>query len=184
MGKSPDKDAAGHVDLDVKGLGIGVGNLKLVPGGFEVADPIKLGDLKGRIPIKQGQGTIEVLKLEGAPDVEAEVQGSLTVKPKVQLSRLDADGWFRPTTAFLDKHPKMKSLLELGEKLTLPGAPSLAKAKDDEGRYYFTARGALASLHPTLAKDAGRKAKGRSAKGTPVPVSPSGRDDEGADKPD
>ncbi|MDP2344186.1 MAG: type II secretion system protein GspN [Deltaproteobacteria bacterium] len=171
MGKQADKDAAGHIDLDVKGLGLGAGRLSK-GGGFELPEGIKLGNLKGRVPIKQGVGTIELLKLEGAPDVEAEVAGTISIKPKPQLSRLDADGWFRPQAAFLDKNVAFKSAIDIGEKLSLPGAPSLSKAKDDEGRYHFSAKGALATIVPQLSKDAGKKAKARSGKATTVVEDP------------
>jgi type II secretion system protein N len=165
MGKQADKDAKGDVRLSVQGLGLGAGNLKAVPGGFDLPEGIKLGDLRGHMPITQGQGTIESLRFEGATDVEAEVTGTFGVKPRVQASRLDIEGWFRPQAAFLDKNPKIKSAIELGEKLSLPGAPSLSKAKDEEGRYHFLARGALPTLRPQLARDNGRKSRARPAAG-------------------
>jgi type II secretion system protein N len=158
LGAQAEKDARGHVDLSVKGFGLGAGNLKVVPGGFELADGLRLGDLKGRMPIQQGQGTIESLRFDGSTDVEAEVTGTLSVKPRLQSSRLDVEGWFRPAAAFLEKNPKVKSAIELGEKLSLPGAPSLAKAKDEEGRYHFNARGPLHTLRPQLSRDSGKKA--------------------------
>ena len=73
---------------------------------------------------------------------------------------------------FLDKNPKIKSAIELGEKLSLPGAPSLSKAKDGEGRYHFEARGALQTLKPQLSRDAGRRAarKRASTAGAPPPT--------------
>jgi type II secretion system protein N len=169
LGKQAEKEASGQLDVTVKGLGLGAGNLKAVPGGFEIPEGIRLGTLRARVPIKQGQGTVETLHLEGATDVEAEVTGSLDMKQRVQMSRLDLDGWFKPTAAFLEKNPKIKSALELAEKLTLPGAPSLAKAKDDDGRYHFNARGAVQTLRPQLARDNGKK----SAKSTRGPASPS-----------
>ena len=158
MGAQAEKDASGHIDLAIKGLGLGAGNLKAIPGGFELPDGIKLGDLRGRMPIKQGQGTIEALRFEGAPDVEAEATGTVNVKSRLMASRLDVEGWFKPAPAFLEKNPKIKSAIELGEKLSLPGAPSLSKAKDDEGRYHFNARGPMHSLRPQLARDNGKKA--------------------------
>lgn len=158
MGAQAEKDASGHVDVAIKGLGLGAGNLKAIPGGFELPDGIKLGDLKGKMPIKQGQGTIETLRFEGAADVEAEATGTVNIKSRLAATRLDVEGWFKPAAAFLDKNPKIKSAIELGEKLSLPGAPSLAKAKDDEGRYHFNARGAVQSLRPQLARDNGKKA--------------------------
>ena len=172
MGKQPEKDATGHIDLDVKGLALGIGQLSVpgVPGGFNLVEGVKLGSLKGRVPVKQGLGTIEVLKLDGATDIEAEIIGTINVKARPQLSRLDADGWFRPQAAFLDKNVAFKSAIEIGEQFSLPGAPSLGKAKDDDGRYHFQAKGALATLRPQLAKDAGKKAKSRAGKGTGAAV--------------
>jgi type II secretion system protein N len=169
MGAQPEKDAKGQVKLAVKGLGLGAGNLKLVPGGFELPEGLRLGDLKGSLPIKQGQGTVEALRFEGGTDIEAEVTGTVNIKSRWQASRLDVEGWFRPASAFLEKNPKVKSALELGEKLSLPGAPSLSKAKDEEGRYHFNARGALQTVRPQLARDNGRKVtRGRPAKLDPV----------------
>lgn len=167
LGKQAEKDAEGHIDLDVKGLAVGVGKLRPSLGGFEIAEPIRLGDLKGRVPVKQGQGTIDQLSLEGATDVEAEVTGTLSIKSKVELSRLDADGSFKPLPAFLEKNPLLKSGIELGEKLG-----PLGKAKDDEGRYHFSAKGPLAALNPQLARDGGKKAKSKGSKGTPTPIAP------------
>lgn len=167
LGKQADKDASGHIDVDIKGLALAAGNLKLMPGGMEFAEPIRLGDLKGRVPVKQGQGTLESLKFEGNPDVEAEVTGTLSIKAKLEASRLDADGWFRPTKPMLEKNPKINSAIDLGEKLM-----GLNKAKDDEGRYHFSVKGPLQSLNPQFSKDAGRKAKTKASKGTPVPVAP------------
>jgi type II secretion system protein N len=171
MGAQPEKDASGHVDIAIKGLGLGAGNLKAIPGGFELPDGIKLGDLKGAMPIKQGQGTIEALRFEGATDVEAEAKGTINIKPRLAATRLDVEGWFKPAAAFLEKNPKIKSAIELGEKLSLPGAPSLAKAKDDEGRYHFTARGAAQTVRPQLARDNGKKGgRARPAKVEAPPV--------------
>jgi type II secretion system protein N len=158
MGAQAEKDASGHVNIAVKGLGLGAGNLKAVPGGFELPDGIKLGDLKGTMPIQQGQGTIEALRFEGATDVEAEATGTVNIKSRLAATRLDVEGWFKPAPPFLEKNPKIKSAIELGEKLSLPGAPSLSKAKDEEGRYHFNARGAVQAVRPQLARDNGKKA--------------------------
>jgi type II secretion system protein N len=163
MGKLPDKDASGHMKLALKGLSLGPGKLSLVPGGFEMEEAIQMGNLAGKMTIKEGVGTIESLKFEGTPDIEAEVAGTLAIRPKLELSRLDIDGFFRPTAPFLQKNTKIQSALEIGEKLTLPGAPSLTKAKDTEGRYYFGVKGSMKTLSPQLARDNGKRAKARFA---------------------
>ena len=170
MGKVPEKEATGHIEFDVKGLGLGAGNLTAVTGGWQIAEAIKLGNLKGRVPVNQGVGTLELLKLEGVTEVEAEVFGTLNLRGRPLLSRLDADGWVRPLPAFLEKNPKVKSLIEIGEKLQLPGAPQLSKAKDEEGHYHFSIKGAVATLMPQLAKDGGKKTRARAAKPVVAPV--------------
>ena len=163
LGAAAEKDAKGNVDLDVKGLGLGTGKLTIpgVPGDFMLNNGIRLGDLKLRLPIDKGTGPVD-LKLEGTSDVEASVTGTLNVKQKMSMSRLDADGWVKPTPAMLAKEPLIKSGLELADQF------GGSKAKDDEGRYHFSARGPLSTLKPLMAKDGGRKASSKAARKTPA----------------
>jgi type II secretion system protein N len=182
LGATAEKDASGTVDITVADLSVGPGTLKVVPGGFELADAISLGTLVLKAPVEKGQGTLQG-RFEGAADIEAELTGTLGLRGKLPTSRLDVDGWFRPTAGFLEKNPKIKSAIELGEKLSLPGAPSLSKAKDAEGRYHFEARGALQAIKPQLSRDAGRRT---SRKRAPLGGSPSdgaSTPGPGADKP-
>lgn len=157
LGATPEKDGKGTIEVRVTGLTVGPGNLKAVPGGFEFEQGVSLGTLVVKAPIDKGQGDLDV-RFEGATDLEAEVTGTINVRGKLPQSRLDVDGWFRPVAAFLDKNAKIKSALEIGEKLNFSGAPSLSKAKDGEGRYHFEAKGALQTLKPQLSRDAGRRA--------------------------
>jgi type II secretion system protein N len=182
LGATAEKDATGKVDVRIADLSVGPGTLKVVPGGFELADAISLGTLVVKAPIEKGQGMLEG-RFEGAADIEAELTGTLGLRAKLPTSRVDVEGWFRPTSAFLDKNPKVKSAIELGEKLSLPGAPSLSKAKDGEGRYHFEARGAVQALKPQLSRDAGRRSsRKRSPTGAPPLDGPS-TSGAGADKP-
>lgn len=161
LGAAADKDAKGDVALDIKGFGIGQGKLVLGAGmDFTLANGLRLGDLKLRLPIDKGTGPLSLM-LEGASDVEAEVTGTLNMKPKMAMSRLEADGWVRPTAAMLAKEPLIKSGIELADQF------GGNKAKDDEGRYHFAMRGPLQTLKPTMARDGGRKAATKSARKTP-----------------
>ncbi len=161
LGVQADKDAKGNVALDIKGFGVGQGKLTIpgVPGDFTLANGMRLGDLKLTLPIEKGAGPI-ALKLEGATDVEAEVTGTITMKQKMSSSRVDADGWAKPTAAMLAKEPLIKSGLELADQF------GGNKAKDDEGRYHFSARGPLQTLKPMMARDGGRKATTKSGRKT------------------
>lgn len=152
MGKAPEKDARGNVTIDVKGLGLGAGKLSLPMGmDFDVGDGITMGDLQLRMPVDKGQGTITG-SFEGKPAVEASVEGTIILRSKLPTSRLDIDGWFRPTPEFLTSAPKIKSAIELGEQF------GLGKAKDDEGRYHFSAKGVVQTLRPALSRDGGKRA--------------------------
>ncbi len=173
LGAAPEKDAKGNVDLTVKQLALGQGRLQAFPGGLDLPpDGIPLGVLRLTAPVDKGQAQVD-LKLEGT-SIELDTGGTVTLRNKLQQSRVDIEGWFRPTKDFLDKAPAIKSALELGEKLSLPGMPSLSKAKDSEGRYHFSAKGAAQLVKPQLSRDAGRRSsrlKGASAAPDP-PMAP------------
>lgn len=173
LGPTPEKDGNGKVKLDLKGATLGPGNLKLAAafGGFELP-AIDVGNLTGEIPVEKGKGTLTNVKLDGK-DVQAELLGDISFKGKLQMSRLDIDGWFALTPAFLEREKKFQSLLELGESMGgMGGAPSLSKAKDEEGHYWFALKGALQNPMPTLARDGGRRAKSKASKSTPAPATP------------
>lgn len=189
LGPTPEKDGNGRVKLDVKGLTLGPGNLKLAAafGGFELP-AVDVGNLTGEIPVDKGKGTLTNVKLDGK-DVQAELLGDISFKGKLQMSRLDVDGWFALTPAFLEREKKFQSLLELGESMGgMGGGPSLSKAKDEEGHYWFSLKGPLQNPSATLARDAGKRAKAKAAKGasggakepaTTVKEVPEKDDDEG-----
>lgn len=170
LGENPEKDGEGSVRLTVKNATVGPGNIKALSalGGFEVP-VVDLGTLVVDIPVKQGKGTIAGAKLDGK-DVQLELYGDLFIKGKLQQSRLDIDGYMMPTPAFLEREKKFQSLLELGEKMGGMSGVSLPRAKDEEGRYYFSIKGTIEAPNATLARDNGRRAKQRALKGPSGPV--------------
>lgn len=170
LGATPEKNGEGEVKIDLKGLGVGPGNLKLAAafGGFELP-AIDLGNLTGEIPVKQGRGSLTGVKLDGK-DLQAELGGDLYLKGNLGNSRLDIDGWFHLTPAFLEREKKFQSLLELGE--SLGGGMSLSKAKDDEGHYWFSLKGTMQNPATSLAKDGGKRAKAKAAKASKAPPEP------------
>lgn len=172
LGENPEKDGEGSVRLTVKDATVGPGNIKALSalGGFEVPT-VDLGNLVVDIPVKQGKGTIAGARLDGK-DVQLELFGDLFVKGRLQQSRIDIDGYMLPTAAFLEREKKFQSLLELGEKMGGMGGVSLPRAKDEEGRYYFSLKGTLEAPNATLARDNGRRAKQRAQSG-PAPAAPS-----------
>lgn len=170
LGATPEKNGEGEVKIDLKGLSVGPGSLKLAAafGGFELPT-IDLGNLKGEIPVKQGKGSLQGVKLDGK-DLQAELGGDVYLKGNIGNSRLDIDGWFHLTPAFLEREKKFQSLLELGENLG--GGMSLGKAKDDEGHYWFSVKGALQNPATALARDGGKRAKSKAAKASKEPAAP------------
>ncbi len=176
LGDTPEKDGEGSVHLVVKDASVGPGNIKALAalGGFEIPQ-VDLGKLEVDIPVKQGKGTITGAKLDGK-DVQLELFGDLFVRGKLLQSRIDVDGYVLPTAAFLEREKKFQSLLELGEKMGGMGGVSLPRAKDEEGRYYFSLKGSIEAPLPALARDNGRRAKQRGQKGStagpPPPVVP------------
>ncbi len=172
LGESPEKDGEGSVRVIVKDASVGPGNIKALAalGGFEIP-LVDLGKLEVEIPVKQGKGSITGAKLDGK-DVQLELFGDLFVRGKLQQSRVDLDGYFLPTPSFLEREKKFQSLLELGEKMGGMGGVSLPRAKDEEGRYYFSLKGSIEAPQPSLARDNGRRAKQRSQKGAAATPSP------------
>ena len=185
LGENPEKDGEGSVRLTVKNATVGPGNIKALSalGGFEVPT-VDLGNLVVDIPVKQGKGSIAGARLDGK-DVQLELFGDLFLKGRLQQSRVDIDGYMQPTAAFLEREKKFQSLLELGEKMGGMGGVSLPRAKDEEGRYYFSIKGTLEAPNPTLARDNGRRAKQRAQSGPAVaaPPEPSASKERGSRSP-
>ena len=170
LGATPEKDGSGAIKIDLKGATLGPGNLKMLAalGGFELP-AVDLGNLKGEILIKQGKGTLTGLKLDGK-DVQAELTGDVMFKGRLLTSRLDIDGWFALTPPFLEREKKFQSLLELGENMGgFGGGPSLATAKDAEGHYWFSVKGATQNPAVALSRDGGKRAKQKAGKGSTAP---------------
>ena len=69
-----------------------------------------------------------------------------------------------------------------GPKAKPAAAPSLSKAKDDEGHYWFALKGPLQGPpNATLARDAGKRAKQKAAKGAAAAPA---KDKDAEEKPD
>ncbi|MCC7073140.1 MAG: type II secretion system protein GspN [Deltaproteobacteria bacterium] len=172
LGDTPEKDGEGKVRVVVKDAAMGPGNLKALIPLLDLEVPlIDLGKLEVDIPVKQGKGTITGAKVDGK-DMQLELFGDLFVRGKLQQSRIDLDGYFQPTASFLEREKKVRDLLELGEKVGGTMGLPLPRAKDEEGRYYFSLKGSIEAPQANLARDNGRRAKQRSQKGAAATPSP------------
>ncbi len=169
LGANPDKDGEGDIKVSIKGATLGPGSPKAAAafGGFSLPQ-IDLGNLTGDIPVKQGRGTLNNVKLDGK-DLQVALDGDITFKGNVLNSRLNLDGWFFPTPALFEKDAKLKTLIDLGESLGGGGGPSLSKAKDDDGHYHFTIKGTAQMPSAALSRD-GKKARAKISKDEAPPT--------------
>jgi type II secretion system protein N len=153
-----EKDGEGKMNLNVKGLVFGPGTLKAgIAGSYEFPNAINLGELVLKAPVKQGVASIEALKLDGVTDLQAELTGTMNLRSRLEGTRIDLDGFFKPMPSLFEKSTKVRDAIEIAEKISLPGAPSLSKAKDEEGRYHFSLRGPLPAIQPQLSTTGGKK---------------------------
>lgn len=137
MGDKPSEEAKGAVNLAVKGINLGPGELEIpVPGltGGLTVPLIDLGDLEAKIKLDKGKGKTQKLGLNGR-DVSADVDLDLDMSPKLSMSRVSGKGWFKIAPEFLEQNAKFKTILDF--------AQPLKAARDDDGRYQFHLRGTL-----------------------------------------
>jgi type II secretion system protein N len=151
LGPKPEKQAEGEIDLAVKGVQLGPGELTIpVPGlsGGLSVPLIDMGDIVLKMNVDKGKAESEKVGITGK-DFSADIETKLTFNRRMAVSGIRGDGWFQISDAFLDKNGKFKTILEI--------AQPLKKAKDDEGRYQFRLAGTLSSPRFNLGKSKSRK---------------------------
>jgi type II secretion system protein N len=127
--------ANGTASVNLKGGAVVKGTLKLGEGmGFPLPK-VMLGDLSGSITIDKGNAKIDKLVMRGG-DVDAEVDGTIRLKPLLSLSQADLKVKLRPQDKWLEQNPLIKSSLGfLGPKgpdgytLTLTGPLSRLQSR-------------------------------------------------------
>lgn len=137
LGESPDKEGAGAIDLAVRGVNLGPGELKIpVPGltGGLTLPLIDLGDLQAKVNFEKGKGKTEKLAMSGR-DVNADVSLEIDLNRKLTMSRVSGSGGFQIADAFLDQNAKFKTILDF--------AAPLKAARGEDGKYAFHLRGTL-----------------------------------------
>jgi type II secretion system protein N len=108
--------ASGKLQLTLKGATILKGTLKLAEGMSFPAPKLALGELNGLVTIDRGMAKIEKGTLSGG-DVEAEIDGTVKLKPLASLSLAEIHVKLRPKDAWLEANPLVKgSLGFLGPK--------------------------------------------------------------------
>ncbi len=120
---------AGTTDLVVEDAKFGGGMLK----GFALP-PIDLGTVPLKLEIEDGTARTDGPQRIRGPELEAEVDGTLKLRPIFLTSRLDVSLRFKPTDAFWKKHEKLAGLVQA----------LLKSAKGADGWYGYRITGQLA----------------------------------------
>lgn len=126
--------AGGKVSLSLKGAAILKGMLKLGEGMNFPAPKVILGDFTGSVSIDRGTAKIDKATLSGG-DIEADLDGTIKLKPLLSLSQAEIHVRFKPKDAWLEANPLIKSSL------------GFLGPKGSDG-YTFTLTGPLSRLTP------------------------------------
>ncbi len=126
--------AGGKVSLSLKGAAILKGMLRLGEGMNFPAPKVVLGDFTGSVTIDRGTAKLEKASLTGG-DIEADLDGTIKLKPLLSLSQAEIHVRFKPKDAWLEANPLIKSSL------------GFLGPKSSDG-YNFTLTGPLSRLTP------------------------------------
>ena len=126
--------ASGKVSLSLKGAAILKGMLRLGEGMNFPAPKVILGDFTGSFTIDRGTAKLEKASLTGG-DIEADLDGTIKLKPLLSLSQAEIHVRFKPKDAWLEANPLIKSSL------------GFLGPKSSDG-YNFTLTGPLSRLTP------------------------------------
>ena len=100
--------ASGTASISLKGGAVVRGTLKLGEGMSFPLPKVLLGDVSGQISIDKGNAKVERLVAKGG-DLEAEIDGTIKLKPLFSLSQAELHVKLRPQDKWLDANPLIKS---------------------------------------------------------------------------
>ena len=126
--------ASGKLQVTLKGAAILKGALKLGEGMSFPAPKTVLGDLSLTVSIDRGTAKIEKGSLSGG-DLEADLDGTIKLKPLLSLSQAEIHVRFKPKDAWLEANALIK------------GSLGFLGPKGSDG-YTFTLTGPLSRLTP------------------------------------
>jgi len=95
-----------------------------------------LGHLEGSVTVDKGIARVEKTTARGG-DVEADVDGTLNLRPLLSLSQADLHVRFRPAETWLTANPAIKGMIGL-----------IQNARQPDGSYAFTFTGPLSRMQP------------------------------------
>jgi len=103
--------------------------------GFSVPRT-NVGRLDGSVAVEKGIARIDKTQVRGG-DLEADLDGTVTLRPLLSLSQADLNLRFRPTDNWLNENPTIKGMIGL-----------IQNARQGDGSYAFTLSGPLSRLQP------------------------------------
>ena len=119
--------ANGTASLALKGAAVVKGTLKLGEGMSFPLPKVVLGEIAGSVTIEKGNAKVDKLTARGG-DIEADVDGTIRLKPLLSLSQAELHVRLRPQDRWLEQNPLVKSSLGFlgpkgpdGYSLTLSG---------------------------------------------------------------
>jgi len=125
----PPDQASGRAAVTFKGMAITGGAVR----GFTLPK-LSLGDVEAGATIEKGLAKIERTTARNG-DVEAEVSGTIRMKPLLSLSQADLNVRFKPSDAWLNANPMLRGLLS-----------AVGNARQPDGSYLFTLTGPLSNI--------------------------------------
>ena len=95
-----------------------------------------LGHVEGSITVEKGIARVEKTSARGG-DIEADVDGTINLRPLLSLSQADLHVRFRPGERWLNENAAIKSMMGL-----------IQNARQPDGSYAFTFTGPLSRMQP------------------------------------
>lgn len=130
----PIEAASGSASLALKGGALLKGQLALGPGMNFPLPKLVLGEVEGSVTIDKGLAKIEKLTARGG-DVEADVDGTIRLKPLLAVSEANLRVRLKPSDKWLDSNPMIK------------GSLGFLGPKQADG-YWVTLSGPLTRMNP------------------------------------
>ena len=127
----PVEAANGSLQLTLEGAGIGAGAVQGIP-----IPKTSLGKVEGSVAIEKGLARVEKTTARGG-DIDADVDGSVHLRPLISLSQADLHVRFKPADKWLDANAMIKGAMGL-----------IQNAKQPDGSFLFTFTGPMMRMTP------------------------------------
>ena len=127
----PADSAGGAVTLALEGGAVTAGSVQ----GFPVPKTM-LGRVDGNLVVEKGVARVERTQARGG-DIDADLDGSVNLRPLLSLSQADLHVRFRPSEKWLNDNAMIKGAIGL-----------IQNARQGDGSFIFTFSGPLARMTP------------------------------------